>query len=450
MTDQKHEIRVMPAQYSAYIAVKQNASSALLGRRFDEARDGARNVWSPVHKLFSGNECLSGMDLNIELSCFHSNEKIKRVHRFMMNEFNIDTGASPSDLAKPPFIYHDGIAVMDTVLNCVVPEVHKAVVEKATLSGKLATLGKNFKMPFNPAQDRFQLEQNGNSLANFSSTLELRSRAGGPGPFPRKVPEYMHVRSKVVDQDITDLNAEPNVIDIIAQQEFDVLHYVDFSGDGFVKANINNALISVLPNIPAYSMVAPPDFYPYVKQAEILDAIPERFREQIWAVQPTPLCDSRMLPNIETHPALEYQGIESFMTGTALISGVANDAAQQAGIQKVEHNLTTYLTDGAAGVFAPGWDTSFDYWVTDKRREPHFAAYGLGTPFSEDAKLCAALSSFWPAVAPDIARSYWPDAQNRPSVIPLTDEEIGSDGSDGWDGEHGPVISADNGQNVVT
>jgi hypothetical protein len=29
------------------------------------------------------------------------------------------------------------------------------------------------------------------------------------------------------------------------------------------------------------------------------------------------------------------------------------------------------------------------------------AAYGLGSPFPEDAKLCAALNSFWPAVAPD-------------------------------------------------
>ena len=28
----------------------------------------------------------------------------------------------------------------------------------------------------------------------------------------------------------------------------------------------------------------------------------------------------------------------------------------------------------------------------------HLAAYGLGSPFPEDSKLCAALSSFWPAV----------------------------------------------------
>ncbi len=450
LTQKAQEVRVLPAKYDAYIAIKQQASPALLGTHFDENRDGQLNVWKPLHKLFSGNECLSGMDLNIALNCFHSNEKIKRVHRYLMNDFNFDTGASPSDLTQSPFIYHDDIAEMDGSVNCVVPQVHGTVVKKAEFSNQLATLSKNFVLELNPSSQRYQLLNNGNSIANFSSTLELRSSAVGGGAFPRKVPEYMHVRSKVVNQDIVNLNAEPNVVETIAEEKFDALHYVDYSGDGFVTVNINHTLLSALPKIPAYSMVAPPDFYPYVKQAEILDAIPKDLRDQIWSVEPTPLCDSRMLPNIETHPELNYPDITTFKTATALINGFSSSNAQRGGVTAVEQKLTTYLTDGAAGVFAPGWDTSFDYVVIDNQREAHFAAYGLGTPFAEDAKLCAALSSFWPAVAPDIARSYWPDAETRRTVIPLSDQEIGSGDSKGWDGEHGPRIRNEEGQNIIT
>jgi hypothetical protein len=93
------------------------------------------------------------------------------------------------------------------------------------------------------------------------------------------------------------------------------------------------------------------------------------------------------------------------------------------------------LPDGAAGIFAPGWDTSFDTTAGVR----HLAAYGLGSPFPEDSKLCAALSAFWPAVAPDAGRSF---STVFPTVSPLTDEEIGSIGDLPWDGVPGPRPAA--------
>lgn len=87
-------------------------------------------------------------------------------------------------------------------------------------------------------------------------------------------------------------------------------------------------------------------------------------------------------------------------------------------------------------------------------------SYGLGSPFPEDAKLCAALNSFWPAVAPDSSRTYGfrPPQPNRPrrqlfTSIPLTDRELGYhpqhprvlakevDSASGWDGDFGPHLS---------
>ena len=102
----------------------------------------------------------------------------------------------------------------------------------------------------------------------------------------------------------------------------------------------------------------------------------------------------------------------------------------------MRHN---YLPDAAAGVFAPGWDTSVDN--TDNT--DHLAAYGLGSPFPEDAKLCAALSAFWPAVAPDAGRSF---SRNFPTVSPMTDAEIIDLP---WDGVVGPKFVARNNQQLV-
>ena len=48
----------------------------------------------------------------------------------------------------------------------------------------------------------------------------------------------------------------------------------------------------------------------------------------------------------------------------------------------------------------------------------------------------SALSAFWPAVAPDAGRSFWWKTRNGvfPTITPLTDDEIGSNGNLGWDG----------------
>ena len=82
-----------------------------------------------------------------------------------------------------------------------------------------------------------------------------------------------------------------------------------------------------------------------------------------------------------------------------------------------------------------------------------YATYGLGSPFPEDVKLCAAANSFWPAVSPDASRTFGRDG--TPTAIPLLDEELGYheqhplrlNGSKqktrGWDGEYGPFATPD-------
>ena len=62
----------------------------------------------------------------------------------------------------------------------------------------------------------------------------------------------------------------------------------------------------------------------------------------------------------------------------------------------------TGLPDGAIGIFDPGWDTSQSVYYTSPNGplQKFMSGYGLGSPFIEDAKLCAALGAYWPGVAP--------------------------------------------------
>jgi hypothetical protein len=52
--------------------------------------------------------------------------------------------------------------------------------------------------------------------------------------------------------------------------------------------------------------------------------------------------------------------------------------------------------------------------------------------------LCAALSSFWPAAAPDITRTFAPG--RYATATPLTDDITGQDGSDPWNEIPAPKI----------
>jgi hypothetical protein len=105
-------------------------------------------------------------------------------------------------------------------------------------------------------------------------------------------------------------------------------------------------------------------------------------------------------------------------------------------------------------VFDPGWDTSQGIYYTDRNRplQKFLAGFGLGSPFVEDAKLCAALGAYWPGVAPDATRTFSPDKHIAdiiypyPTVAPLTDEELGMVPSPlygklmPWDGVPGPTV----------
>jgi hypothetical protein len=420
--ENKNVIRVLPAQFSVYIAVQEKGNKDVFGpMRFKVVQDEQLDFWVPIHKLFSGDECIKNLNLNVKLESFHVNEKLRRIHLELGNNSDWEE----SDIKNPPFIFTDKIAAFSNNPEygngILIPNVHSTLVEPAVYKGKPLT----FKVPQN-------------SLFPTSSSLFIPPEGNA-----RHAPEYVHIRHMLEDGEITNLNDKPNIIDIVKVGGYQALHYIDYTGDGWIKP-VCPELKNVFDHKDnyAYSLVTASDFFPNTDQRELLEwweeVIPAKWREMTWVVPPQTLSDQRISANLTlldlTNTDLPFD--KNDKTCTTIISLPIIGLRQQTTLKVSETSRHSYLPDAASGTFAPGWDIAKSSLKTPEKT-PHLAAFGLGSPFPEDAKLCAALSTFWPAVAPDASRTF--DAL-EPTVSPLTDEEIGIIGNDSWDNITGPRI----------
>ncbi len=433
-------IRVSPARYAAYLAVQHDGSPEnFCPMRFiipavddpDDKGDAGRKFWLPVHKLFSGNECLQGLgaDLDVRLIARHVNEKIRRIHMELSRLHAaggtpFDTGWREPDLSNPPFSFTDGIAEWSAKAEhgegTLLPVVHPALVEQAQYKGK--------RLFFNVPK----------GINVLSSSLEIPWDKGA-----LHAPEYVHIRHQVQnDGSIIDLNNREDVEAVTRAGGYRALHYVDFTGDGWIAAECPQLSQGgqVAGFVSAYSIVTAPDFFPTCDQRELTewtDNLPPSLREGIWRISPDTLSDQRLAPNLQL-PGGPFRAGDT--TATAIVSLYGEVSSQQTLIKPADTLRHSHMPDDSAGVFAPGWDVSRDR-LPDKTW--HLSAYGLGSPFPEDAKLCAALSTFWPAAAPDATRTFTHGVmEDWQTVSPLTDEEIGQVGNLPWDGVPGPKVVA--------
>lgn len=444
--------RVLPCYFSAYIAVQAPGEAGNFGpirfmKKTDEdVGDEARNFWVPVHKLFSGKECLRTLDLQIKLSTTHINEKIRKAHLALAG-LGFDTGWHEPDIRNSPFVFKDGIAELVLFTSegegLLLPIVHESLVESANYKNEILT--------YNTPAD----------TPPFRSSVYIRSKANGA----RSAPEYVHARHKLDEQhNMIDLNDMPDIVENVKKGNYQAIHYLDFTGDGCIEVECP-ALAFYLPEVkPAYSMVSAVDFFPLVKQYDLVQwwqqSVPEKLTKTIWPKNPglpLSLADSRYPANLSlTTSKLDISDDNNpkkiFESGDDTISTVVGLYQSCAGrltrIDSLKNERVSTLPDGASGIYAPGWDSSVDR--TDEADpeddggplQPgvtYFNNYGLGSPFPEDAMLCAALSSFWPAAAPDITRSFAPSGRYA-TATPLTDEIIGMNGRPSWNGVPPPKI----------
>lgn len=437
-------IRVCPARYGAFLAVRLRGNkSKFLPMRHQPPTDGtnpqgdaALSFWVPVHKLFEGMECLQGLGLKVLFNARHFNEKIRRIH-IALGEANPPT--------TPPHRFSNGIAEFenspDLCQGLLSPVPHARLVEPATNNdGGFVT----YSVPAN--QSFFGAFEPGVGSDAFGEV--------------RPAPAYIHARTQVDNGTLIDLGSDPSRPDVrqnVRDGGYDALHYLDFTGDGQIGV-VCDALSGqagiAAGSHPAYSLVAAPDFFPSAGQREMSEwttskEVPASLQADIWAVPPDPLCDIRLPANLQM-PGHGFDSSEITMTALVPLLGPTSTAVNRPRSRDAERH--SWLPDDAAGVFAPGWDVSHDRLNgANGSSIPHLSAYGLGSPFPEDSKLCAALSTFWPSVAPDISRGMEPNPNPglRATVAPLTDEEIGQVGDLPWDGNPGPKLVTINGQHFA-
>jgi hypothetical protein len=395
----------------------------------------------PLHKLFSGPECLKGLDLSVGLKAHHFNQKIRRLH-LRLDRLGHNGGWKKSDWKSSPFVFTKGIAKFsrdrESGEGVLTPIVHERLVKPAKYKGKPLY----FRVP--PAETK---EQHPLDYWDSGSSVHIYAEEFEGHYLVHRAPAYVNARREVDDGKIKDLNDEPNVVRKVKKGDYNALHYVDFTGDGWIEARcpeLDNEFKRHIPTysgrLAAYSVVTAVDFYPYCEQRELIEWWFNRVKQQhevrsIWRRPPLTLSDSRIAPNLKLKGA-DFRAEDD--TVTAIVSLPAKSGVDRpplGGAATVRRHA--HLPDAAASWFAPGWDTSLDRTADGTM---HLAAYGLGSPFPEDAKLCAALSSVWPAVAPDAARSF---SKYFPTATPLTDEEVGIEGELPWDGVTGPRPTSD-------
>lgn len=424
---------VCPARFGAFLAVHRKGSAAAFTPMRPQPGDNALSFWVPVHKLFNGKECIQGFNLQIQFSAFHYNDKVRRVQVFLKN----------NPPAVKPYQFSDDVADIlsdpDLCEGLVSPIVHPRLVEPAVLDGKFVT----FRVP--AAQSTFGALEPG-AAADPATGAEIRP-----------APAYVHARTEVRNGALLDLSNDsqrPDVLATVSNGNYDALHYIDFTGDGQIGVHVPALAGHVeieAQTVPAYSLVAAPDFFPSAGQRQLTEwasspDVPAALRENIWGVPPMALCDTRLPANLQM-PGNHFDASENTITALVPMLGPAPATSTRPASQSARRHSS--LPDDAAGVFAPGWDVSTDNLAQGSQVIHHLAAYGLGSPFPEDSKLCAALSTFWATVAPDITRGMSISTGNpalRHTVAPLTDQEIGQIGSLPWDGNPGPHLVTINGQ----
>jgi hypothetical protein len=451
-------IAVTPARYAAFLAEARRplAADPIMGRR-DERNDPHRTFLFPVHKLFAGKSCVAGATITLDFIEYHRNEKLKRVHS--AGGVKVARGF---DIEKPPFVRDskntdDLIALRRVGASVlVVAQPHDQLVRTAEQKNSVSRKKEVVRFVVPP----------GTTANRFSSSLQLPTSG-----VARIAPEFVNIRHRLVqastraDVTIDDMQLLPEekFNGVLKAGRYEAVHFIDDTCDGVVVAVVRG-LSGRRQNFPAYSLVAAPDFFPLADQLEVANWVRRDLKnrqEQFAQGAPWPLCEGRRPANLEL-PRPGAPSRKAFDRNDETVVAVVGPRplATRTHAPDRKKRFASFLPDAASNEFEPGWDVSL---VRDDVGL-YYAAYGLGSPFPEDAKLCAALNSFWPAVAPDASRTFHMGLKSTfasPTAIPLMDNELGyhpdhplvqagkAQSKPGWDGEYGPFFERLRGKEYV-
>ena len=458
---------VMPARYAAFLAVPRSPSPASISvLDGPQPGDEKRTFLLPIRKLFAGPGCIDGIQLTLEYREFHRREKLRRI-------FTESDLAKPAGLDQPPYLRDSTqteaiVVCTDAGASLLLSSKPEPLVRLARLpSGEIAT----FRVPprralplidfplnrDNGSPSTFMIITGGLAIAGVEAFLQSFADVALR---PRNAPEFVNMRHRPtghpdapVDDMSRDLGADYQAT--LDAGGYEAALFEDSIADGCITATVRGLPREVVCH-PAFSIVGAPKFIPYADETDIQDWVEQypshNRQDQFKQGGPRPLHRGRFPPNLTLHaPGSATPAFMAKDETAVAIVGVPYKQGFGPTLTRLptrdlrpEHRTTTFLTDGCSDVFAPGWDVTF----AEQHGVRFYATFGLGSPFPEDVKLCASANAFWPAAAPDAARTF-----NRgPTAIPMLDAELGyhpdnphrnGPATFGWDGEQGPFIKGD-------
>lgn len=301
---------------------------------------------------------------------------------------------------------------------------------------------------------------------------------------PRNAPMYVHLSHHLTSDTVIAYTARPlsekqSFEQVIGRKRITPL-FEDKICDGSVSAKLKIAsgplqAIAAKGTLKAFSIITAPDFLPQVDCFDFqdFDIAPGHSKEPSLFYEGgiASLANSDIPPNpfVYRNDPQALAGLNPRNTYTAVISvkrrahGHKKEAIDFHSPETDKgYVFSSYLPDMCSSVFAPGWDVTYSGTVQKDHQGVFLSTQGLGSPFVEDMKLCAAMNGMWPAASPDASRTYQgsvtekqnkgPEWERNPTAVPLMDDEIGfaldspavkeyrQKASYGWDGEQGPFI----------
>lgn len=476
----KH-IAVIPARYGLFIAKKvpyhdQQMSILTMPKTkpdddFYMTRQSAPYLLLPVRKIFN-NDLLAG-SAALNFSERHESSKIARLLKddsvvrasqdlTQMQNLNscVLIGSLPAPLITP--MKHAGnpgqVRTYKAVQNIVPHQDNRYFTAyfNDTIVGKV--------------EDVDIIRKNG--MTRISNQYEN----------PRNSPMYVNITHQASGAGTVYLErtADKDAFEKMLKAERITPLYEDKICDGRVGADIvisSGPLKDVSDKgiISAFSIITAPDFLPQVDCFDFVDfdiapgrsTSPSLFYEGGIAslancvMPPNPMVYQQDKPALQSfNPKYSYTAVISVKQKAVVpTQGKPNFSSPETDKSYI---FSSYLPDMCSSVFAPGWDVTYSAPRLYTKKDVFLSTQGLGSPFVEDMKLCAAMNGMWPAASPDASRTYQGsvtkdqngDWERNPTAVPLMDEEIGfADASPavleykrsatyGWDGEQGPYVEA--------
>ena len=350
LADDPFAFPVQPVRYAPFLAVQRPGDPDVFGPLRATEDDRTRRFWAPLHKLFSGAECLRGLDLTVTLATGHINQKLRRFHDRMANA-GFSTGWSAPQIDQFPFVIEDeAIAAFsadpDHGAGWVMPAPHP-LAEPAIYNGEpltffvskaLASAGTYITSlqlvepapftPLGPGKTQALPENISTAGEEFSGYLTTIDPDAG-----RTFPQFVNIRHEVgADGSEIDLNDSPTMLDTISDGGYWAQHYIDYDGDGWVAARCPELDTEIPDRVAAYSTICPPSFVPYANQRALIEwserDAPEALRDGIWAIPPRPLSDRRLAANITLPAGFSIDDD----TVTAIVSLPTDTPREQSGV----------------------------------------------------------------------------------------------------------------------